>query len=248
MSDDALRGQTVPSDTVYAALARQFPPEAHKTLERAGGQTYVPWNLVAERLNVVLGVEHWSFRVVREGFTATECWVLGELSATIRETATVRQQYGCSPIVQGQRETPVDDLLKKAGTDAFKKCAQVLGVALYLTDPEERAEVKAAQQAQKRAGARPSGTSQTRAAAQLTGAPPQAPTCDAAFFTRKWHATVKGTRFEQDDVRAKFMAWYSDNATESLSAWLKDATEEEAETLVATVKDRIEREAQKATA
>lgn len=174
------------TDELYDQLAVQFPTEAHKTLERAGGQTYVPWNLVAERLNTVLGVEHWSFKVIREGFTSTECWVLGELSATIRDTVTVRQQYGCSPIVQGQRETPVDDLLKKAGTDAFKKCAQVLGVALYLTDADDRAEVKAAMAEARRPSPaprprpntppnEPTSIDRVRAAAMVTGAHPSSP-------------------------------------------------------------------------
>lgn len=144
MSEVADAYQAGIEDAVYAALSEQFPTEAHKTLERAGGQTYVPWNLVAERLNLVLGVENWSFRVIREGFTQDECWVLGELAATIRGAVAVRQQYGVSPLVMGQKQTPVDDLLKKAGTDAFKKCAQVLGVALYLTDADDRAEVQAA--------------------------------------------------------------------------------------------------------
>lgn len=135
-------------DPVYQALAARFEPLEHGTLAKAGGQTYVPWNLIANRLNVVLGVEKWSFRILREGFTASECWVLGELSASIRDTVTVRQQYGVSPLTVGSSQ--VDDLLKKAGTDALKKCAQVLGVALYLTDADERAEVKAEMAAARR--------------------------------------------------------------------------------------------------
>lgn len=134
---------SVITDPVYQALAARFDPLEHGTLPKAGGQTYVPWNLINHRLNVVLGVEKWSFRILREGFTASECWVLGELTATIRETETVRQQYGVSPLTG-------DDVIKKAGTDALKKCAQVLGVALYLTDADERAEVKAEMAAARR--------------------------------------------------------------------------------------------------
>lgn len=217
----------VNEQSTYARLTEHFAPEEHKELQARGGQTYVPWNLVAGRLNDVLGVTGWSFEVIREGFTQSECWVLGRLKATIDGEETIRDQYGCADIMLGQ--SPNTDLLKKAGTDALKKCAQVLGVALYLTDAEERAEVKAAKQAQKRGAQKPTPPANTA-------------TCDAAFFTRKWHASVKGTRFEQDEVRAKFLAWFSDNATDSLSAWLKDATEDEAETLIATVLDRIERE------
>lgn len=220
--------------STYERLTEHFAPEEHKTLQARGGQTYVPWNLVAGRLNDVLGVTGWKFEVMREGFTQNECWVLGRLTAIIDGEETFRDQYGCADIMLGS--SPNTDLLKKAGTDALKKCAQVLGVALYLTDAEERAEIKAAQQGQKRAGAAPKAPAP---------APPAPQTCDAAFYTRKWHATVKGTRFEQDEVRKRFLIWYSDNAFDSLAAWLKDATQDEAETLIATLKDRIEQEQQK---
>mgnify|MGYP000255204406 CR=1 FL=1 len=143
------------ADNLYARLAEQFPTEAHKTLDRAGGQTYVAWNLVADRMNTVLGFQNWSFRIVREGFTDIEAWALGELTVTLDGTVTVRQQYGVSPLYVGAKQTPVDDLMKKVGTDALKKCAQTLGVALYLTDAEERREVQAAMAEQKRNAGKP---------------------------------------------------------------------------------------------
>jgi hypothetical protein len=159
------------NDPIYKALAARFDPLEHGTLPKAGGQTYVPWNLIANRLNIVLGVEHWSFHILREGFTPSECWVLGELTATIRDTVTVRQQYGLSPVT-------TDDVLKKAGTDALKKCAQVLGVALYLTDADERAEVKADMAAARRDANKP------------LPAPPNPPK-PAGFFCLECHALVQ---------------------------------------------------------
>lgn len=143
------------SDDIYQRLAEHFPTDAHKTLDRAGGQTYVAWNLVAERMNTVLGFQNWSFRIVREGFTDTEAWALGELTVTLDGVVTVRQQYGVAPLYVGQRQAPVDDLMKKVGTDALKKCAQTLGVALYLTDADERREVQQAMAEQKRAASTP---------------------------------------------------------------------------------------------
>lgn len=143
------------SGDIYQRLAEQFPTEAHKTLDRAGGQTYVAWNLVAERMNTVLGFQNWSFRIVREGFTDTEAWALGELTVTLDGVVTVRQQYGVAPLYVGQKQSPVDDLMKKVGTDALKKCAQTLGVALYLTDADERREVQQAMAEQKRAANAP---------------------------------------------------------------------------------------------
>jgi hypothetical protein len=197
-------------DPVYAALAAHFPAEEHKTLERAGGQTYVPWNLVAERLNTVLGVENWSFRILREGFTATECWVLGEMTVTIREIEAVRQQYGVSPLTMGAKETPVDDLMKKAGTDALKKCAQVFGVALYLTDADERREVQAAMRGQKappkpkmpaHPANEPSPMDRIRAAAMVTGAaPPAGPTCQVCEAELHQVRFKDGTVWEPADL------------------------------------------------
>lgn len=161
--------------TTYQKLARQFPTDAHKTLAARGGQTYVPWNLVAERLNEELTVTGWSFAVVREGFTEAECWVLGRLTATIDGQETFREQYGCADLKLGQSFNT--DLLKKAGTDSLKKCAQVLGVALYLTDADERADVQAAMQAEKQAEAkRQADERKAEAANKLTSRGRPAPT------------------------------------------------------------------------
>lgn len=155
-------------DDLYSRLAAQFPTETHKRVSKGGGtQTYVPWNDVAERLNLELGVLGWSFVVVREGFTKTECWVLGEITATVDGVTVKRQQYGCEPITMGQKETPTSDLLKKATSDALKKTAQLLGVGLYLSDAEDRAEVEADMREQARGGNRP--------AAKPTPLKPQVP-------------------------------------------------------------------------
>lgn len=248
MSDDSGSELAPKVLTTYARLTERFAAEEHKTLAARGGQTYVPWNLVAGRLNDVLGVTGWSFEIIREGFTQNECWVLGRLNATVDGETTIRDQYGCADVMLGQ--FPNTDLLKKAGTDALKKCAQVLGVALYLTDAEERAEVKREQEAQKRGQGRPAArtTPDVQKSAQVTGAPPQPALCDKKQVLRTWHAAVKGTHLEDDATRAAFISWYSDKATDSLSTWFNDATVEEAETLILTAKERIALKTQKASA
>jgi hypothetical protein len=84
-----------PGPTTYERLAEPFDLEAHATVNKGGhDQTYVPWTDYVERLNDVLGPSGWSSRVLREGFTATECWVLVEIEATIDGERVVRQQYG----------------------------------------------------------------------------------------------------------------------------------------------------------
>jgi hypothetical protein len=116
MSEDAGQGTAVPS-TAYQRLAERFPAADHKRVNKGGrDQTYIPWTDKVERFNEVLG-QDWSFRVVREGMTTTEAWVLGELSVTIDGVTTVRQQYGCEAIVKGQRETPTTDELLQAALE-----------------------------------------------------------------------------------------------------------------------------------
>lgn len=72
--------------------------------------------------------------------------------------------------------------------------------------------------------------------------------CDVEKYRRKWHATVKGTRFEDDDTRHKFIAWYSESHFSSLEQWLDGATDEEADALIATITERINAEAKQKAA
>jgi hypothetical protein len=134
-----------PGPTTYERLAEPFDLEAHATVNKGGhDQTYVPWTDYVERLNDVLGPSGWSSRVLREGFTATECWVLVEIEATIDGERVVRQQYGCEPIVKGRDAKPTTDLLKSTASDAVKKAASLLGVGLYLSVKEERVAIQQA--------------------------------------------------------------------------------------------------------
>lgn len=131
-----------PPQTLAQKLARPFAVSEHATVKKGGGsQTYAPWTEYVERLNADLGTSGWSFTVVREGFTPTEAWVLGEITATIDGERCVRQQYGCEPISIGQSAN--GDLLKKAASDAIKKAASLLGIGLYLSIKEEREAMQA---------------------------------------------------------------------------------------------------------
>lgn len=70
--------------------------------------------------------------------------------------------------------------------------------------------------------------------------------CDADHFNKAWHATVKGTRFEDDETRHKYMSYYTKGSCSSLIDFLKGATEGEATDLISSIKNRIEAEARKA--
>jgi hypothetical protein len=165
--------------TTYQRLATPFDLSDHAKVPKGGmTQTYAPWTAYVERLNEVLGAEHWSFRVVREGFTPTECWVLGEITALIDGETVTRQQYGCEPITKGQRETATTDLLKTAASDALKKATSLIGPGLYLSIREEREAIEAAMQeavraaiAKERAGTAPKTPASTSSAGTTAPSP-----------------------------------------------------------------------------
>jgi len=198
------------SEGTYGKLAERFPAEAHKT-RKQGGQdlVYVTGEMVISRLNEALGVTGWSWRVVREGMTDVEAWVLGELTATIDGKTITRQHYGNQDVKRGQHV--LADLFKAANTDAIKKAATTIGVALYLYDEDERREVQAEMREQARNGNRPQPAKpapeptpiqKARAAAELTGAPaPDDGRADAVAKCQKVMrmALAAGLDFEQRD-------------------------------------------------
>jgi hypothetical protein len=100
--------------------------------------TFISGEQVVSRLNEVLGVAGWSFRVLRHEIhpEADEVWALGEMVAEIDGKMVTRQQFGSQKIKRSRSTGAPLDLgfdLKGASTDAMKKCASWLGVGLYLS-------------------------------------------------------------------------------------------------------------------
>jgi len=107
--------------------------------------TYITGEQCASRLNEVLGVGAWSFRVIRHDIhpEADEAWVLGELTAVIDGQSVIRQQFGSQKLKRSRSTGAPLDLgfdLKGAATDAMKKCASLLGVGLYLSRKQSSAD------------------------------------------------------------------------------------------------------------
>jgi hypothetical protein len=124
--------------TLYAKLSAPFDATYKDT---RGGQEleYISGEQAVTRLNEALGVHGWSFRIVGHGIDADadECWVLGELTLHAAGVfgTNVRQQFGGNKIMRrrdSNAAVSLGDNLKGAATDALKKCAQLLGVGLYL--------------------------------------------------------------------------------------------------------------------
>jgi hypothetical protein len=125
---------------LYARLAAPFDV-TFRDLRGGVELEYITGEQCVSRLNQELGFMAWSFRVFEHGIhaEADECWALGELTVTIGDRTVTRQQFGSQKVKRSRSSgTPLDigfDL-KGAATDALKKCASLIGVALYLWKKE----------------------------------------------------------------------------------------------------------------
>jgi hypothetical protein len=123
--------------TTYTQLSAPF--DLTFTDVRGGIEvTFISGEQVVSRLNEVLGVSGWSFRVLHQEVhaEADEVWALGEMVADIDGKTVTRQQFGSQKIKRSRSTGVPLDLgfdLKGAATDALKKCASTLGVGLYLS-------------------------------------------------------------------------------------------------------------------
>ena len=125
---------------LYSRLAAPFDV-TFRDLRGGVELEYITGEQATTRLNETLGFLNWSFRVLEHGIhaEADECWVLGELTVTLDGRTVTRQQFGSQKVKRSRSSgTPLDigfDL-KGAATDALKKCASLIGVALYLWKKE----------------------------------------------------------------------------------------------------------------
>lgn len=112
-------------------LTKPFRPEQIRQREGNRGKvlSYIDIAAVIERLNQAF--EHaWSFEIVRHEIQQGEVIVLGKLTAD----GVTKEAFGGSSITTdkvGDVLSIADDL-KAASSDALKKCASMLGVALEL--------------------------------------------------------------------------------------------------------------------
>jgi hypothetical protein len=116
---------------IYAKLSHPF----EHTFQDPNGFTHITGEQVATRLNQVLGLGGWSFRIIErwteEGFLVSH----GQIEATIDGVQVVREQYGGQRIALRRDNGQPVDLAKNwkgSGTDCLKKCGSLLGIGLYL--------------------------------------------------------------------------------------------------------------------
>ena len=111
-------------------LTRPFPAELIKQRQGQGGKmlSYVETHAVIARLNE--GCDVWSFEIVEHQILDEEVVVVAKLTAD----GIVKMSFGGSSLTRSNdgRLVSVADDLKSAGSDALKKAASLLGVALHL--------------------------------------------------------------------------------------------------------------------
>ena len=107
------------------------PVEFIKTRVARGGKTakYVEGGYVIARLNQIFGAPNWDFDIVDKEILDKEVWVRGRLTIKDHKNGYTigKSQFGTHERAAG---VPLGDTLKAAGTDALKKCASLLGIAL----------------------------------------------------------------------------------------------------------------------
>lgn len=146
-------------------LLEPFPPER---IEKKNGFDYVAHAYVTERLNKALGIAGWSFEIKATDvyLDLKEVHCLGRLMAhiTLPDGSTrtiIKEEWGgqkCNTNSSGVITELANDK-KGAGSDALKKCATLLGVALnlYMDEPKPARQAQSgsrpAQQTQRPAGA-----------------------------------------------------------------------------------------------
>lgn len=132
------------SEKQLIALVQQTPAKYVKTRQGRGGRqfAYTTVSYVQDRLNQIFGWG-WSFQVKDHGTSPQgSIWVLGSLTILdpkTRQVVVTKEQFGSSEykLDRSGKETDYADDLKSATSDALKKCASLLGIALDLYATEE---------------------------------------------------------------------------------------------------------------
>lgn len=139
-SPDVLAAVT---DAQKSVLTQETPAKAILTRQGKGGKSfrYVTQAWVTRQLNLAFGWA-WSFEVTAwQMFPAenpAEVFVQGRLTVHTPRGDLTKEQFGQSDVKRsGGAIMSIGDDLKSAASDALKKCASLLGVALDLYEKDD---------------------------------------------------------------------------------------------------------------
>lgn len=128
---------------LLADLNEPFPPEMERELSKGGTTlTYIPVSEVIARLNRCFGVNGWSSEIIKcERDVLDPDFILAHVRLTIGEPnwGVRKDGFGGQKVKRTRQGEIVDlgDEFKGAVSDALKKAAQQLGIALYLARSDE---------------------------------------------------------------------------------------------------------------
>jgi hypothetical protein len=131
---------------MHQDLSEQFPKEVERQLKKGGTSlTYIPVSEVINRLNKVLGIDGWSYEIIKcERDALDPDFIVAHVRMTVypgsdKFVGVTKDGFGGQKIKRTKNGDIVDlgDEFKGAVSDALKKAAQSLGVGLYLARSEE---------------------------------------------------------------------------------------------------------------
>lgn len=153
---------------IYSNLTEAFPQEMARSITKSGTSlVYIPVSEVINRLNKVLGVDKWSFTILRcERDAIDPEFVVAHVRIDWYQTdfaCVSRDGFGGQKIKRNKQGGIVDlgDEFKGAISDALKKAAQTLGVGLYLARSEDAIEIEQVMEAEHAAASEPPNPAQT---------------------------------------------------------------------------------------
>lgn len=139
-------------------LSEPFPPEVERELKKGGTYlTYIPVSEVITRLNKIFGPMGWSSKIIKcERDALDPDFIVAHVRLTVLGSPSLggwdpvhKDGFGGQKIKRTKAGEIVDlgDEFKGAVSDALKKAAQQLGVALYLSRSDEALSLEIEQEA-----------------------------------------------------------------------------------------------------
>lgn len=135
-----------PQTEALRQIAEQATPQGEIRWREGRGGSRLPYTdtaYVIRTLNQAFGWD-WDFIVDHEELIMHaekpfEVRVRGTLTVRLSGQAVIKTQFGCQPIEflrDGSKPVSIGDTFKGAASDALKKCASLLGIALDLYDSD----------------------------------------------------------------------------------------------------------------
>ena len=127
-------------------ILKATPRKYVKSRPAKGGGTwnYVDGGYIKKCLNLMFGWD-WDFQIISKEVICNEVVVHGRLTCRCGDKIIIKEQFGNKEILYKKgTEIPlsIGNDFKSASTDALKKCATEIGIAMDVYNPEDFTPVK----------------------------------------------------------------------------------------------------------